>query len=54
MTAPRLSTPLDVLDLFSGIGGLSLGLERTGGFRTVAFCENSPSCQAPLAGCTDP
>lgn len=27
------------LDLFSGIGGFSLGLERTGGFRTVAFCE---------------
>lgn len=28
-----------VLDLFSGIGGFSLGLERTGGFRTAAFCE---------------
>jgi DNA (cytosine-5)-methyltransferase 1 len=28
-----------VLDLFSGIGGFSLGLERTGGFKTVAFCE---------------
>ncbi len=28
-----------VLDLFSGIGGFSLGLGRTGGFRTVAFCE---------------
>lgn len=28
-----------VLDLFSGIGGFSLGLERTGGFETVAFCE---------------
>jgi DNA (cytosine-5)-methyltransferase 1 len=28
-----------VLDLFSGIGGFSLGLERTGGFQTVAFCE---------------
>jgi DNA (cytosine-5)-methyltransferase 1 len=27
------------LDLFSGIGGFSLGLERTGGFETVAFCE---------------
>ena len=27
------------LDLFSGIGGFSLGLERTGGFKTVAFCE---------------
>lgn len=28
-----------VLDLFSGIGGFSLGLARAGGFRTVAFCE---------------
>ncbi|NNH67804.1 DNA cytosine methyltransferase [Rhizobium laguerreae] len=32
-------TKLKVLDLFSGIGGFSLGLERTGGFSTVAFCE---------------
>lgn len=32
-------TKLRVLDLFSGIGGFSLGLERTGGFETVAFCE---------------
>lgn len=30
---------LAVLDLFSGIGGFSLGLERTGGFVTTAFCE---------------
>jgi len=30
---------LRVFDLFSGIGGFSLGLERTGGFKTVAFCE---------------
>lgn len=28
-----------ILDLFSGIGGFSLGLERTGGFETAAFCE---------------
>ena len=32
-------TKLKVLDLFSGIGGISLGLERAGGFETVAFCE---------------
>ena len=30
---------LKVLDLFSGIGGFSLGLERSGGFETTAFCE---------------
>ena len=36
---------LRVLDLFSGIGGFSLGLERTGGFETVAFCEISPKCR---------
>ena len=30
---------LGVLDLFSGIGGFSLGFERAGPFRTVAFCE---------------
>lgn len=30
---------LKVLDLFSGIGGFSLGLERAGEFETVAFCE---------------
>ncbi len=30
---------LRLLDLFSGIGGFSLGLERSGAFRTVAFCE---------------
>lgn len=39
---------LRVLDLFSGIGGFSLGLERTGGFRTVAFCEIDGYCQAVL------
>ncbi len=39
---------LRVLDLFSGIGGFSLGLERTGGFETVAFCEIEPYCRAVL------
>lgn len=39
--AKRMGVPgkLQVLDLFSGFGAYSLGLERTGGFRTVAFCE---------------
>jgi DNA (cytosine-5)-methyltransferase 1 len=32
---------LKVLDLFSGLGGFSLGLERTGHFKTVAFCDNN-------------
>lgn len=38
----------NLLDLFSGIGGFSLGLERTGGFRTAAFCEIEPYAQAVL------
>ena len=40
---------LRVLDLFAGIGGFSLGLERTGGFETVAFCEIEPYAQKVLA-----
>jgi DNA-cytosine methyltransferase len=40
---------LKVLDLFSGIGGFSLGLERTGGFETKAFCEIDPFCRRVLA-----
>ena len=37
-----------VLDLFSGIGGFSLGLQNTGGFETVAFCEIEPYCHRVL------
>ena len=40
---------LTVLELFSGIGGFPLGLERTGGFKTVAGCEIDPFCRQVLA-----
>ena len=36
-----------VLDLFSGIGGFSLGLERAG-METVAFCEYDEPCREVL------
>ena len=39
---------MKVLDLFSGIGAFSLGLERAG-MRTVAFCEVDPFCCSVLA-----
>ncbi len=38
---------MKVLDLFSGIGGFSLGLERAG-METVAFCENDAKCRQVL------
>ena len=38
---------MHVLDLFSGIGGLSLGLHWAG-MRTVAFCEQDLHCQGVL------
>jgi len=38
---------MNVLDLFSGIGGFSLGLERAG-MRTLAFCESDPDCVSTL------
>lgn len=38
---------MNVLDLFSGIGGFSLGLEQAG-MRTIAFCEVDPACQLVL------
>ena len=39
---------LRLLDLFSGIGGFSLGLESTGFFKTIAFCEKDEFCKKVL------
>jgi DNA (cytosine-5)-methyltransferase 1 len=39
---------MKVLDLFSGIGGFSLGLESTGHFETIAFVEKDEFCQKVL------
>ena len=39
---------MKVLDLFAGIGGFTLGLERAG-FETAAFCEIDPYAQKVLA-----
>lgn len=39
---------LKVLDLFSGIGGFSLGLESTKGFKTIGFVEKDQFCQKVL------
>jgi DNA (cytosine-5)-methyltransferase 1 len=38
---------LTVVDLFSGIGGFTLGLGRSG-FKTVLFCETDPYCRSVL------
>lgn len=44
-----MSGKLKVLSLFAGVGGFDLGLERTGGFSTVAFCEINTFCRRVLA-----
>jgi DNA (cytosine-5)-methyltransferase 1 len=44
MPASQVEHEWPVLDLFSGIGGFSIGLERAG-FKTVAFCEIQKVCR---------
>jgi DNA (cytosine-5)-methyltransferase 1 len=39
---------VNVLDLFSGIGGFALGFDREG-FQPLAFCEIDAGCRAVLA-----
>ena len=39
---------LKMLDLFSGIGGFSLGLEKSGVIETTAFCEIDDHCRKVL------
>lgn len=45
----QMPRKLRVLSLFAGIGGFDLGLERTGGFETVAFCEIDQRARNVLA-----
>lgn len=40
---------MNVFDIFSGIGGFSLGFERAG-MQTVAFCEIDPFCREIISG----
>jgi DNA (cytosine-5)-methyltransferase 1 len=43
-----MTSKLRLLDLFSGLGAFSLGLERSGLCETVAFCEKDEYCRAVL------
>ena len=40
---------IKVVSLFSGIGGLDLGIESLGKFKTILMVENEPFCQRILA-----
>lgn len=43
----KMGYSVQVLDLFSGIGGFSLGLKRAG-METIGFCEIDPFCRKVL------
>jgi DNA (cytosine-5)-methyltransferase 1 len=44
-----MTSPLTILDLFSGIGGFSYAAETlVGGFRTIAFCDSDEPCRKVL------
>lgn len=49
LSRPSGEHPLRVLSLFAGIGGFDLGLERTGGFKTVAVAETDDYASKVLA-----
>lgn len=49
MTPTPKGERVRALDLFSGIGGFSLGLEQTGAFKTVGFCDIDAFCRRVLA-----
>ena len=48
MTESLSKPKLKVLDLFAGIGGFTLGLEKTGLYETSAFCEWNIKAQLVL------
>jgi DNA (cytosine-5)-methyltransferase 1 len=44
-----MTSPLTILDLFSGIGGFSYAAERlVGDFKTIAFCDSDKPCRKVL------
>ena len=47
MQVKKMTKSLSVFDIFSGIGGFSIGLEKAG-MQTVAFCEKDSFCQKVL------
>ena len=46
-TSDNGAAPLNVAALFAGIGGIEVGLHRSG-HRTIFYCENDPAAMAVL------